>query len=1173
LVSGDWLGPFFGWLGDRFQQPSSLGAKVYGNEHPTGIALTLRILFERGHFKRPQLIVLQNDEQLIELKQALTFFGLANQTHDLTEIDASPFSEIHSNQRSLGQRVQWLVNAAILGPKDIFLATAAGLSQKTLHPDAFTESIFELTPNKEIPANFLEVFQAQGYHNVSQVEDFGQISQRGGVVDIFSPAHQSPVRIELFGDVIESLRFFDPNSQLSLGPCSKAYVTPPREFVISDDKWSFITDKLMSLASAAQVSQTVLSGEVLKEATYALSKNRYFPGIEKLLPLLSDHLAFPTDYFMNGFDLWVINSHAVVHQRDDFFARQKEEQKSAQGLGALFKVSDYFVPYEPLAKNGKLIFWETIEFIESNNTARDFAQYEIQLTTNSNFAELRDSGNLTNHIVDLKQNHNHVVLLSVQNETSLGRLKSLLDLESLLLKPTDFSNADYLTLMQEQSLNPKLIHYCLGTLPASLTIESDRLSIIRDTDLLGKVFKKPSKQSASAHFMEHAQALNFGDIKVGDHLVHKTHGIGVYKGLKMMMVKDVPTEFLEVAYKDNDRLYIPVYRLGLVQKFSGPTSPNLIDKLGGQGWQKTTLKVRSSLRDIASQLIQIYAERAAHKRIPYPSVDHEDLKFDQAFPFEETDDQIKSIEDIYSDLTSDKIMDRLICGDVGFGKTEVAMRAAFKVAQSGKQVAVIVPTTILSFQHSETFKKRFQKWPMQIGSFNRFVDGSEIKKNITKLKEGQLDIAIGTHRLLSKDVTFKNLGLMIIDEEQKFGVRHKERLRQISKTVDTLTLSATPIPRTLNMSLMGIRDLSLITTPPVDRLPTRTYVARFDIGMIKKAIQSEVDRGGQVYFLHNRVASIEGIAFDLKQALPGVRFAIGHGQMDEHQLEDTMIKFVNKEVDVLICTTIIESGTDIPNANTMIINDAQNLGLSQLYQLRGRVGRSKERAYCYLVIPPNLKLDKEAQERLRVIQENTSLGSGFKIAQYDLELRGSGDLLGEKQSGHIEAVGYELYMDLLEDAVRELKGDAPKSDFDPEINLPIPAFFPDSYMPDIRLRLAYYKILSQVKTSEEVDKVEEELRDQFGPPPLEVVNLLGFMLIRKACKELGVTDVSGGKNTFALKFSNDTPVTPQKIIEVTQRDKNKYSLTPDQRLRVRIANAEWPEILKEIEILTRNLLS
>jgi transcription-repair coupling factor (superfamily II helicase) len=631
-----------------------------------------------------------------------------------------------------------------------------------------------------------------------------------------------------------------------------------------------------------------------------------------------------------------------------------------------------------------------------------------------------------------------------------------------------------------------------------------------------------------------------------------------------MPINGIPAEFIQLAYKDGDKLYLPIYRIGQIQKYSGPAGAGLIDKLGGLQWQKTKAKVRNQLRELAADLLALYAKRAQATRAPFPPEDDDFAKFEGAFPYDETEDQLKAIADILRDLGSDRPMDRLVCGDVGFGKTEIAMRAAFKAIQARRQVAVLAPTTVLTFQHFETFSRRFRQWPVTIKALNRFVPNNEARQAIEAAKEGKVDILIGTHRLLSKDVAFKDLGLMIVDEEQKFGVTHKEKIKRFRANVDCLTLSATPIPRTLNMSLVGMRDLSIINTPPVDRLPTRTFVCKYDAETIRKAILAEIARGGQVFFLHNRVQSIYSTADELRQVVPEARMRVGHGQMDEHELEKTMVAFFSHEIDVLVCTTIIESGIDNPRANTMFIDNAQQFGLSQLYQLRGRVGRSKERAYCYLLIPGNRRLEADAQERLKVIQENTALGSGFRIAHHDLELRGAGNLLGEDQSGQIDAVGYEMYLELLENAMREAKGEEVEDAIEPDINVRIAALIPDTYIGDIRIRLSYYKALSEIGEAEDLDRIEEELRDQFGPPPPPVINLMGLMLIRRHCRELGVRDLSSAQKSISLAFTDKTPIKPERIVRLAQLQPKKFSLTPDSRLVVRMPEIAWPLINEEL---------
>ena len=532
-----------------------------------------------------------------------------------------------------------------------------------------------------------------------------------------------------------------------------------------------------------------------------------------------------------------------------------------------------------------------------------------------------------------------------------------------------------------------------------------------------------------------------------------------------------------------------------------------------------------------------------------------------------TQDQLSAIENIQKDLASHKPMDRLICGDVGFGKTEVSMRAAFQVLSHHKQVAVLTPTTILAFQHLNSFKKRFEHWGFHVRGLHRFIPNQEIKKTLKDVSEGTVDVIIGTHRLLSKDVQFKNLGLLICDEEQKFGVRHKEQIRKIRSQVDTLTLSATPIPRTLNMGLLGLRDLSLITTAPVDRQPIRTFATKFNPEIIKKAVFHEIQRGGQVFYVHNRIQSIYTLYEELKVLFPKLRITLAHGQMPEHDLEKAMMSFINKESDILLSTTIIESGIDIPNANTIFIDNAHLFGLSQLYQLRGRVGRSRNRAYCYLLIPKNRQLDEKDLERLKILQENTSLGSGIRIAHYDLEIRGAGNILGEDQSGQINIVGYDLYMDLLNQAVQDLQGHETAPFIDPEINIPLPALIPSSYISDIRIRMSYYKMLSDVSTPEDIEQIEDDLTDQFGKPPLELVNLFTMMLVKSTCREKGIKDISSGPKNLKLKFDPSTKISVQRVLELTQQPNKKYKLLNSDHLLIRINEISWSRIYEEIQFL------
>ena len=680
---------------------------------------------------------------------------------------------------------------------------------------------------------------------------------------------------------------------------------------------------------------------------------------------------------------------------------------------------------------------------------------------------------------------------------------------------------------------------------------------------LGKSFQDSERKEAT----KRGKHLSFGELNENDYIIHVLHGVGQFKGLVKMPLAGVEAEFLKIEFRDKDKLFLPIYRIHQIHKYAAEKFNPSLDKLGGSRFANIKTKSKRRLREMAHDLIKLYAQRSQCKRSPY-QIQLEDITdFFNAFPYQETEDQIVAIEDIMKDMSSEKPMDRLICGDVGFGKTEVAMRAAFVAATNQKQVAVLAPTTVLTMQHLTTFEKRFKDWPLRIETINRLKPTSEVKKILEATKQGKVDILIGTHRLLSQDVAFKDLGLLVIDEEQKFGVKQKEKIRKMKVNTDTISLSATPIPRTLNMSLLKIRDLSLINTAPIDRLEIRTFICRFNKEIIKRAIETELQRGGQVFFLHNRVQSIYSLAEELRELLPGVTMGVGHGQLKEKELEAIMLSFFNNEIKVLIASTIIESGMDIPNANTLFINQADQFGLSQLYQLRGRVGRSSRRAYCYLLTEPHKTLSEVAKHRLNLIHQNTALGSGMQVAQYDFELRGAGTLLGEEQSGLMDSLGYEFYMQLLEEAIQEVKGEEVRETIEPEINLKMRAFIPNHYIPNIRLRLSYYRALTQIEAATDIDDFEEELKDQFGQPPEEVTNLLGLMLIRHQCLKLGIRDLSSGKETLVLSLTDQTPLSGSKIVPLVKQTNRKYSLQPDNRLKIRMKEMSWPRVYEELEQL------
>ncbi|HEY2369252.1 MAG TPA: transcription-repair coupling factor, partial [Polyangiaceae bacterium] len=680
-----------------------------------------------------------------------------------------------------------------------------------------------------------------------------------------------------------------------------------------------------------------------------------------------------------------------------------------------------------------------------------------------------------------------------------------------------------------------------------VVLVADGLALVTEEEIFGgrtrREKKTTSSDAARASFAEDLRSL-----AVGDYVVHVDHGIGKYQGLVHKDINGLTVDLLVVEYDAGDKLYLPVYRLNQLQKYSGGEgAPPKIDRLGGQTFSKTKSRAKKAIRQMADELLRLYAERRAQLRDPMPDLDDEYRAFEATFPFDETPDQAKAIDDVQHDLGEGRPMDRLVCGDVGFGKTEVAIRAAFRVAMAGKQVAVLCPTTVLAQQHLRTFEARLRDYPIKIAPLSRFQSDKEARETLLAAKEGKVDIVIGTHRLLSKDVHFKDLGLLVVDEEQRFGVTHKERIKQLRAQVDVLTLTATPIPRTLQMAVGGLRDLSLITTPPADRRAVRTIVTRWEESIVGEAVRRELARGGQVFYVYNRVEGIYERATRLQQLVPEARIAVGHGQM-ESTLEKTMIDFVDGKYDVLVATAIVESGLDIPRANTILIDRADIFGLSQLYQLRGRVGRSKERAYCYLIVPPIDSITDEARSRIEAIERHTELGSGFQIASLDLELRGAGDVLGGEQSGAVATVGFDLFCQMLEEAVHELRGDVIVHEVDPELSFDVVALLPEAYVPDVGVRLSLYKRLASAIDENHVGEIAEEMENRFGSPPVEAKRLVELMSIKTELRRLRVVGCEASARLVTLHLREDTPLDPKKITDLIRTPKSPYRLTPDMRL-------------------------
>lgn len=1157
---------------DRELELKKKSIRIVGSSSPLSLAYFFSQTYSKNINYLPHLVIFPDEKNCLLFQQSLEVFDLQKSAFYFPGFDISPYSGLYPNPRVICERLQFLYRLQNAKPGEIFVSTPAAISQKTLPFKIFSQLCFQFQSGSTLPSQLASLLQSLGYSASPVVEDVGQFAIRGGIVDIFSPAHNAPVRIELFGDQVESLRHFSVSEQKSGEEITAFTLIPCREVLFSDDNYEHLIARVRK-----DLSRRPITKEDGDEMVRALIQKNFYPGVEFLLPFFYDRLDGLQEYLSTPINCWICDPSEVSRQQDVNLAELKAD--FAQSESTLIRP-----PLEDLYQNFETLKWpedsvhfsvSKLEFLEEPRQDTALVEYRT--------ANLLDFQNLCASLpigsdawlmavrsrLERWRQESFRIFIGIKNPLLQGRLQLFFEKMNLRTELVPIQDQRWDVWLQQQDKDEKLFHILPKTFSESQRLDEERIVFLRENDFFG-VKERRRSSDASEDFQKKARRLSFGDLIPGDFVVHIKHGVGQYEGLRIMTINGADSEFIQISYKDKDKLYLPVYRIGQIQKFSGPSGQANVDKLGGTAWEKTKVKVKGHLRDLASELLQLYAKRAEVERPAFQLKEQEILQFERSFPYEETSDQLRALNDINKDFSSIKPMDRLVCGDVGFGKTEVAMRAAFVCVQNQKQVAVLAPTTVLTFQHFETFRKRFHGWPFRIEVLNRFLTIKEAKKIVQDTADGKVDILIGTHRLLSKDIHFKNLGLLIVDEEQKFGVAHKERVKKMRHSVDTLTLSATPIPRTLNMGLVGIRDLSLINTAPVDRLPTRTFICKFEGETLRKAMEAEISRGGQVYFIHNRIQSIYGLADEIRQIVPKARIKVAHGQMPEHELEKTMLSFFHHEVDILICTAIVESGMDVPSANTIFIDQAHMFGLSQLYQLRGRVGRSKQRAYCYLILPRNKKIDPDAQERLKIIQENTALGSGLKIAQYDLELRGAGNILGENQSGHIESVGYELYMELLAQALAEAKGQPyDDQELDPEVNLKIPALIPDKYIGDIRLRLSYYKALADIKSEEDLNQIEEELRDQFGEIPEPTVNLMGLMLIRKQCKDLGVRDIGAGVKTVSLVFTEKTRLKTETIVALAMKENKKYSITPDHRLNIRMNSITWSGVYEELNYLLK----
>ncbi|WP_416040325.1 transcription-repair coupling factor [Acinetobacter lactucae] len=1104
------------------------------------------------------VVVARNNQHVAQLESELEFYGIKPTIFPDWEI--LPYDRLSPHQDIVSERLAILSN---MPQKGVLLISASTLAQRVApyswvlgeHFDIRVGQKFDLEQQK------LRLVQA-GYHLVDTVYDHGEFAVRGSIMDIFASGQEAPIRIDLFDDEIDTLKFFDPETQRTTTALKSFTVLPAKEFPLKEAR-SIFRDRYSELFPTANPKKNPIYQDVLDGIAS--------PGIEFYLPLFFDKTQMQAQSTLTTY----LPKNCIVITTDDVDT----------DLTSFWK--EVFRRYEDRRHNADQPILPPDElFIAPNNLLSALNQFPRMLVSAEAVEEKAGALNLKVEQppklpVDPKKDKpfavvkkyidevNHPVLLVAE---SAGRRESLRD--GLRASLGDIPNVDSFEQFQKSQFAIAITN---APLDRGLLL-TDQLSVISENQLYEhRVVQRRRKrqQEVSEEFL----IRSLTELSIGAPVVHIDHGVGRYAGLITLAIEGQDYEFLQLDYAEEAKVYVPVTNLHLISRYSGG-DPDLapLHKIGTDAWSKAKRKALEQIHDVAAELLHIQARRQSKPGFGFEIDQSLYMQFASGFAYEETLDQANAIEATLYDMQQAKPMDRLVCGDVGFGKTEVAMRAAFVAVQNGKQVAVLVPTTLLAQQHYESFKDRFADWPVRIEVLSRFGSNKTHTKNIEDLAEGKVDIVVGTHKLLQENVQFKDLGLMVVDEEHRFGVRDKERIKALRADVDMLTLTATPIPRTLNMAFSGMRDLSIIATPPARRLAVKTFVQEHTEASIKEAILRELLRGGQVYFLHNEVDTIERAAENIRVLVPEARVAVAHGQMRERELEQVMQQFYHKEYNVLVCSTIIETGIDVPNANTILIERADKLGLAQLHQLRGRVGRSHHQAYAYLLVPSIKHLKGDAEKRLDAIQRASTLGAGFMLATEDLEIRGAGELLGEQQSGSMQAIGYSLYMEMLEKATKAIQQgktpnfDAPLS-LTAEINLHIPALIPDDYLGDVHQRLLFYKRISNTDTQEKLDNIRMELIDRFGVPPQSVKHLFSVHQIRLKAEQLGITKIDINTQGGNIEFSPDTPVQAISIIQLMQKHPTYYRMEGGQRLKVMVQLEEQEKRIQFINDLLAKLLN
>ena len=1025
------------------------------------------------------------------------------------------------------------------------VTTVASMATRLPSAAAFLANCLHLEVGGFVPLDHLLIkLREAGYLDQDPVGAVGEYSSRGGIVDIFSPARDYPVRVELFGDEIESIREFDPSTQRSVGLIPSCEVVPMREMVVTEREIAGWHDR------APRYWSKVHYAEALQEKLQFTENGELFNGFEFVLPLVHDKEHSLLEFVSAPDHLAIVlqNSEELIGEFQRLYTTRQERFEAQDANGELVLPPQRLFFSKMQAKN--LLDEKKVFYAEALTDQPEARKFNFRV-------ERKYQGRVREILEDLGKwrSAQERVVFVVGSRGMAERLVHI------------FKDYEVEVQLAGEGIDQALSHPVAvveGDLSEGFHSALLGLHVLTEADVFGEAESKPSARKPASREITGKFLSDFRDLKEGDYVVHVEHGIGVFRGLKHVAVGQETSEFVVLSYRDEARLYVPTDRLDLIQKYSGTGGARpQINKLGGVSWERTKRQIKKSMRHLAEDLLKLYALREMALGHAFAEDDALSHEFEEAFEFEETPDQAAAIRDVRQDMLSSAPMDRLICGDVGYGKTEVAMRAAFRAVKDGRQVAVLAPTTVLAYQHLNTFRERFRGFPVNIKMLSRFQSRKEQKEILQRVSVGLEDIVIGTHRLLSRDVSVPKLGLIIVDEEQRFGVSQKEKLKSLKTEVDVIALSATPIPRTLNMSLIGLRDLSLIETPPQDRLAIQTVVVKFSRNTIRSAIDLELKRQGQIFLVHNSIETIDSIGNMVRETVPEARVAVAHGRMKERDLEQVMLDFLTYKYDVLVSTTIIENGLDIPRANTLIVNRADRFGLGQLYQLRGRVGRSNRRAYAYFLIPTEESLSPEARQRLAAIKEFSQLGSGFRIAALDLEIRGAGNLLGGEQHGHINAVGFELYTKLLEQAVQELRGEEVHEEIQTSIDLRMNIQIPEHYVDDSNWRLWLYKRVSSVAEEASLTNLREEIVDRFGKYPSSVANLLEYARLRLRAQQLRIMSLEKKNSKLFLRFREDTPVSRQHIIELVERH-GHLALNPDGVMVAEIFSSPSKDVFEDV---------